>query len=131
MIFAGAVSWFITPRRRPASHSRNEPASRATAGPDFDDREGRVMSWYVLYKERAANALQRLDDRGSALSAAFALAYGGYEVIELGRIGGRGAEAVAGAAMTNLLAEFASGGLPQSERASERLSLAANRQGVS
>ena len=69
------------------------------------------MSWYVLYKKRAANALQRLDDRESALSAAFALAYGGYEVIELGRIGGRGAEAVAGPAMTRLLAEYGGGGL--------------------
>ena len=68
------------------------------------------MSWYVLYRERAVNALQRLDDRGSALSTAFALAHGGYEVIELGRIGGRGVEAVAGPAMTRLLAEYAGGG---------------------
>ncbi len=70
------------------------------------------MSWYVLYKERAVNALQRLDDRDSALSTAFALAYGGHELIELGPIGGSGGEAVAGAAMTRLLAEYAGGGLP-------------------
>jgi hypothetical protein len=67
------------------------------------------MSWYVLYKERAVNALQRLDDRDSALSTAFALAYGGHELIELGRIGGCGTEAVAGPAMARLLAEYAGG----------------------
>jgi hypothetical protein len=67
------------------------------------------MSWYVLYKERTVNAL-RLDDRDSALSTAFALAHGGHELIELGPIGGSG-EAVAGAAMTRLLAEYAGGGL--------------------
>ncbi|HEX3501613.1 MAG TPA: hypothetical protein VHT04_20040 [Stellaceae bacterium] len=74
------------------------------------------MSWYVLYKERlhkerAVNALQRLDDRDSAPSTAFALAYGGHELIELGWIGGRGAEAVAGPAMARLLADFAGGAL--------------------
>jgi hypothetical protein len=69
------------------------------------------MSWYVLYKERTANALQRSDDRDSALSTAFALAYGGHELIEFGRIGGRGAEAVAGPAMARLLADYAGGSL--------------------
>jgi hypothetical protein len=73
-----------------------------------DDRAGRVMSWYVLYKERAVNALERLDDRDSALSTAFALAHGGHELIELGRIGD-GAEAIAGPAMARLLADYAGG----------------------
>jgi hypothetical protein len=68
------------------------------------------MSWYVLYKERTVNAL-RLDDRDSALSTAFALAHGGHELIELGRIGGRGAESVAGPAMARLLADYAGGRL--------------------
>jgi hypothetical protein len=67
------------------------------------------MSWYVLYKERAVNALQRLDDRDSALSTAFALAHGGHELIELGRIGGPGGEAIAGPAMARLLADYARG----------------------
>jgi hypothetical protein len=52
--------------------------------------------------------LQRLDDRDSALSTAFALAHGGHELIELGRIGD-GAEAIAGPAMARLLADYAGG----------------------
>ncbi len=73
------------------------------------------MSWYVLYKERAVNALQRLDDRDSAISAAFALSYRGHELIELGRIGGRGGEVVGGAAIARLLAEYEGNSSPPME----------------
>jgi hypothetical protein len=106
---AAAVSCFIRSRRRSAAQSGQKAgAVRGGGRISGDDRAGRVMSWYVLYKERAVNVLQRLDDRDSALSTAFALAHGGHELIELGRIGG-GAEAIAGPAMARLLAEYAGG----------------------
>jgi hypothetical protein len=81
------------------------------------------MSWYVLYKERAVNALQRLDDRDSAISAAFALSYRGHELIELGRIGGRDGEVIGGSAIARLLAEYEHGGSlpPETVRPAHRL----------
>lgn len=64
------------------------------------------MVWYVLYKDRAVNALERLEDRETAISTAFALAHRGHEVIELGRIGGAGKEALGADEIRKLLAEY-------------------------
>jgi hypothetical protein len=66
------------------------------------------MVWYVLYKDRAVNALERSEDRETAISAAFALAHRGHEVIELGRIGGA-AEAIGADEIRKLLAEYERG----------------------
>ena len=66
------------------------------------------MVWYVLYKDRAANALERSEDRETAISTAFALAHRGHEVIELGRIGGS-EEAIGAEEIRRLLAEYERG----------------------
>jgi hypothetical protein len=67
------------------------------------------MVWYVLYRDRAGNALERSEDRETAISAAFALADRGHEVIELGRIGGSDKEAIGAAEIRKLLAEYEGG----------------------
>ena len=63
------------------------------------------MSWYVLYKDSAVNAFERLEDKETALSTAFALVHRGHEVIELGQIGGSPSDALGGAEIKRLLAE--------------------------
>jgi hypothetical protein len=63
------------------------------------------MVWYVLYRDRAGNALERSEDRETAISAAFALADRGHEVIELGRIGGS-EQAIGAEEIRKLLAEY-------------------------
>jgi hypothetical protein len=68
-----------------------------------------AMGWYVLYKDSAANAFERFEDREAALSSAFALVNRGHEVIELGRIGGSAVEAIGTAEIGKLLAEYGTG----------------------
>jgi hypothetical protein len=64
------------------------------------------MVWYVLYKDSAVNALERFEDRETAISTAFALVTCGHEVIELGRIGGSAAEAIGDLEIRKLLAQY-------------------------
>jgi hypothetical protein len=67
------------------------------------------MVWYVLYRDSTVNALERLEDRETAISTAFALAHRGHEVIELGRIGGSDKEAIDADEIRKLLAEYEGG----------------------
>src|SRR5258708_16063703 len=108
--FVTNVNRFIDGRET-LRHSRSMSRSRlakswSTANVSTIKRMMGNMSWYVLYKERAVNALQRLDDRDSAISAAFALSYRGHELIELGRIGGRDGEVIGSSAIARLLAQY-------------------------
>jgi hypothetical protein len=66
------------------------------------------MVWYVLYKDSAVNALERFEDRETAISTAFALAHRGHEVIELGRIGGVD-KAIGADEIKKLLADYGGG----------------------
>jgi hypothetical protein len=67
------------------------------------------MVWYVLYKDSAVNALERSEDRETAISTAFALTHRGHEVIELGRIGGSDKEAIGADEIRRLLADYEGG----------------------
>jgi hypothetical protein len=67
------------------------------------------MSWYVLYKEKAANSFERFGDRETALAAAFALIYRGHDVMEVGRSGGSEADAIGSAEIRKLMEERSRG----------------------
>jgi hypothetical protein len=67
------------------------------------------MTWYVLFKENAANAFERFADRETALAAAFALIYRGHDVMEVGRSGGSEADAIGSADIRKLMEEQSPG----------------------
>lgn len=98
-------------RRSPiVSQSRRELAARPSTcthqGADWGIER---MVWYVLSKDSAVNAAERLEDRETAISTAFVLAHRGYEVIELGRIGGSDKEAIGADEIRKLLADYEGG----------------------
>jgi hypothetical protein len=93
----------ITPADPAPCDNRSLIASRALRRPGASIDRTLRMSWYVLYRERGANAFERFGDRETALAAAFALICRGLDVIEVGRSGGTEADAIGGAEIRRLI----------------------------